>query len=390
MPAILLNGNEAAALAAKLARVQIFPAYPITPAYPLMECLTRYISAGQLACTFIRVESDHSALAAGVGAALGGARTFTVTNSQGLALMSEVLYNASGLRLPIVMAVVNRALSAPHCRFADHGDSIAQEGSGWIQLYCENTQEILDTCIQAFRIAEDERVRLPVMVNYDGYILSHVKEGVEVPDQREIDSFLPFELSPILDTARPVAVNTATSHEFYTEYKYNQYRAMIAAGPVIEEVACLYGRAFGRDWGGLAEEYRTDGADLVLVAMGSLAGTARVAVDRMRTSGNRVGLLKIRSFRPFPVDAVRALAGRARTVVVLDRNAIPGVGGAVAREIRAALAGRAGAPAVVSVLAGLGGRDVIPSQIEDLTVNVRKALLQGEALPEPAWLGLRN
>ncbi|MCL4424626.1 MAG: pyruvate synthase, partial [Firmicutes bacterium] len=266
----LLNGNQAAAYAARLSRIDVFSGYPITPEAPLMHYLTAMMEQGEPRARFLRMESDHSAMAGAIGAALAGARAFSGTNSQGLAYMSELLFHASGLRLPIVLAVVNRAMSAPHSRFPEWSDALAQETTGWLQLYCENNQEVLDTIIQAYRVAEDERVHLPVMVNYEGYILSHTQEPVDLPDQAEVDAFLPKELKPILDVGYPVAVNTVTSPNIYTEYKFNQHRAMQAAAPVIEEVGRGFAAAFGRRWGGLAEAYRLEGAELALVTMGSL------------------------------------------------------------------------------------------------------------------------
>lgn len=387
---LLLDGNAAAAWGARLSRIEVLPAYPITPEYPLMEHVVRFIERGELECRFIRVESDHSAMAAAVGAALVGARTFTGTASQGLAYMSEVVYQASGLRLPIVMAVVNRALHAPHSRFPDQGDAIAQEGSGWVQLFCENAQEIVDTVIQAFRIAEDPRVRLPVMVNYEGYTLSHTKEPVRVPDGEAAARFAPPRRHRALDMDRPRAINAASPADLYWGYKYNQHRAVSEAAAVIDETSAAFGEAFGRDWGGCLEPYRTEGAELLIVAMGSLASAARVAVDALRADGHRAGLLKVRAFRPFPAEPLwRAVAAAgARVVACVDRNCVFGAGGAVAREVKQALwdGGFAGRTRVASWIAGLGGQEIGWKELCQMSL---RSLQLGERDPGgPLWFGV--
>lgn len=382
----LMDGNLAAAWGARLARVEVLPAYPITPEYPLMEGLIRFIEQGELAARFIRVESDHSAMAACVGASLTGARAFTGTSSQGLAYMSEVLFQASGLRLPIVMCVVNRALHAPHSRWPDHGDTIAQEGSGWLQLYCETAQEVLDTTIQAFRIAQDERVQLPVMVNYEGYIISHTKEPVRLPTQVEVDDFLPMVRRRHLDLENPLAINAAANPEIYWGFKHNQHQAMVGARAVIREVNADYAHRFGRSWGGLAERYRAEGARTLVVTMGSMAATARLSVDRLRTGGRSVGMLKVRALRPFPADELREAAGGAENIVVIDRNCVYGVGGALAREVKAELWESGARPRVAGWIAGLGGSDVgVDAMAEMITAS---ETMDPAALQQPLWYGL--
>jgi pyruvate/2-oxoacid:ferredoxin oxidoreductase alpha subunit len=386
----LLNGNQAAAEAARLAQVQVFPAYPITPEAPLMASLVGAIEQGRLNCRFIRVESEHSAAAAAVGASLAGARTFSATNSQGLALMHELLFASSGLRLPIVMAIVNRALSAPHSRFPDHGDAIAQEASGWLQLYCENNQEALDTVIQAFRVAEDERVLLPAMVNFEGYILGHTKEVVDVPEQGEVDAFLPPYGRVVLDVANPASINTATSPEFYTEYKYRQHAAMQNAAAVISETSQDYAKMVGRDWGGTVDLYRAEDAETLLLAMGSIVSTARLAVDQLRADGKRVGLLKVRAFRPFPAAEIRQAAGLVKALAVIDRDVIFGAGGALYREVQCALAEGGLARPVIGYIAGLGGRDVgVPDLLQVAQATEEAAQLGSVAVPV-RWLGLKE
>ena len=385
-----LTGNEAAAEAARLAQIEVFPAFPITPSYPVMTYLAQMIDRGDLACRFLRVESDHSALAAGVGSALAGARTFSVTNSQGLAMMHEVLHYASGLRLPIVMAVVNRALSAPHNRFADHGDAIAQETTGWLQLFCENNQEVLDSIIQAYKIAEDERVLLPVLVNYEGYILGETKQSVELPDSGLVDGWLPPYGRAVLDVEAPASLNPPTSFDYYTEYKYQEHRATERALEVIETVSADFARRFGRDWGGALEPYRVEDAEALIVTMGSMAATARQAVDAMRADGKAVGLLKVRSFRPFPLAEVQRYASAARSVAVVDRNIVRGLGGALYREVMMALAAAGVSKPVIGFVAGLGGREVGLQDMEGMAAQALEAAVAGVPGGHVEWLNLKR
>jgi len=384
---VLLSGNEAAAYAARLAKIEVLSSYPITPAAPAMEKITQFIAEGSLQAKFIRVESDHSALAAALGASLTGARPFLATNSQGLAYMSEVLYHTSGLRQPVVMAVVNRALAAPHSRFPDHGDVIAQETSGWVQLFCENNQEVLDSILEAFRLAEDERMRLPAMVNYESYIQSTTKETVDVPEQEDIDGFLPLKRHKALDVENPMAVNTVTSPEFYTDYKYRQDEALKRAPQILEEVDQIYAGLTGKSWGGAVTGYQLEDAELIFVTMGSLVSTARLAVADLRAKGQKAGLLKVRLFRPFPAREIKQSLERAKAVIVLDKNIVFGVGGALAREIRASLYGISDIP-VYSYILGLGGRDVDEKDLEKIYQETEEKLLAGAVSSDYQWYGL--
>lgn len=388
--AVQLTGNQAAAEAARLARIEVFPAFPITPSYPVMTYIADMIDKGRMKCNFLRVESDHSALAAAVGSSLGGARAFSVTNSQGLAMMHEVLHYASGLRLPIVMAVVNRALSAPHCRFADHHDAVAQEATGWIQLFCENNQEVLDTALQAFRLAEDSRVLLPVMVNYEGYILGDTKQPVLMPEPDAVDDFLPPYGRVVVDVDNPAYINPPTSYELYTEYKFQQHRSMDASLPVLEEISAEYARYFGRDWGGAVEPYRVEDADVLIVTMGSMVAAAREAVDALCSAGKRVGLLKIRSFRPFPFEELVRWSGKVRALAVVDRNIVCGVSGALYREVLMALASAGLAKPVLGFVAGLGGRQVTVADMERVGERTLGAAAVGRAGGEVVWLNLKE
>ncbi len=352
MNKVLITGSEAAAIGAKLAKIEVLGYYPITPAFPAMERLSKYIEDGELNCKFIRVESDHSALAAVLGGSLAGARSYTVTNSQGLLLMTEVVYHVAGLRQPIVMGVANRALSAPHSRFPEHGDAVSQGASGWIQLFSENNQDVLDNTIQAFRIAEERRT--PVMVNYEGYIQSHTLEEVFVPEQDKVDAFLPLKRMPALDVSDPRGVNTVAGPDVYTDYKYIQNAAMEQALTIIPTVAAEYNKVFGANSCGLVEGYMMEDAEHVIAAMGSIVSTARLLVDELRKQGKKIGLIKVRAWRPFPVQAVKELLHNVKFVTVLDKNIVFGVGGALATDIKANLYGQ-GNMVINGVILGLGG-----------------------------------
>jgi pyruvate ferredoxin oxidoreductase alpha subunit len=352
MNKILITGSEAAALGAKLAKIEVLGYYPITPAFPAMERLSKYIEDGELNCKFIRVESDHSALASVLGGSLAGARSYTVTNSQGLLLMTEVVYHAAGLRQPIVMGVANRALSAPHSRFPEHGDAVSQGASGWIQLFSENNQDVLDNTIQAFRIAEE--LRTPVMVNYEGYLQSHTLEEVIVPDQAKVDAFLPLKRMPALDIMNPRGVNTVTGPDIYTDYKYLQNTAMVQALDLIPQVAAAYNKEFGLSSCGLLEGYRLEDAEHAIVAMGSIVSTARLLVDELRKQGKKIGLVKVKTWRPFPAQALSEMLQKVKYVTVLDKNIVFGVGGALATDLKANLYGR-GEMVINGAILGLGG-----------------------------------
>lgn len=366
----LLTGSEAAAYGAKLAKIEVLAYYPITPAFPAMERLSKFIEDGELNARFVRVECDHSALAAALGASLVGSRAFTVTNSQGLLYMTEVAYHVAGLRQPVVMAVANRALSAPHSRFPEQGDAISQGASGWIQLFCENNQEVLDNTIQAFRIAET--CHLPVMVNYEGYIQSHTLEEVEIPEQGDVDGFLPHERRAVLDVENPQAINTVTGPDFYMDYKFNQHEAMNQALNVIEATAAEYAKRFGRDYAGVIELDRMEDAEHAIVVMGSLVSEARIAVEALREQGVKAGLVKVRAWRPFPAEKLRDALKRAERVTVLDKNIVFGLGGALGIEVKSALYGF-GEAKVFSYVLGLGGRDVGAEDVMRIVEQSEKA-----------------
>ncbi len=366
---LALTGNEAGAWAFRHVSPDVAAAFPITPQTELMHKFAEFVADGDVDTELVLVESEHSAMSAAVGASAAGARAFTATAANGLALMWEILYIAASTRLPIVMAVINRALSAPINIHGDHSDTMGARDAGWIQIYAENSQEVYDNIIQAFRIAEDERVLLPVMVSFDGFIISHTTEVVEILDEDEALEFVGAERKPhfsLLDVDNPVTVGPLDLQDYYLEHKMQQIDAMTKVPPVIKEVGRAYGELTGRYYDFL-ETYRCDDAEVVLVALGSTAGTARVAVDRLRERGEKVGLVKIRVFRPFPHEELAELLERFRVVGVMDRSASFGAqGGPVFIEVRSALFGRPNPPLVVDYLYGLGGRDIRAKELEQI------------------------
>ncbi|WP_406676714.1 pyruvate ferredoxin oxidoreductase [Moorella sp. ACPs] len=359
-----LNGNEAVAAAVKLARTEVVAAYPITPQSTIVEKIAEYIAAGSMEADYIRVESEHAALAACYGAAVTGTRVFTATSSQGLAYMFEMLHYVSGCRVPLVMAVANRGLAAPWTIWADHQDAVACRDTGWIQLYVETAQEALDTCLQAYKIAAHPEVLTPVMVCLDGYVLSHTEEIVDVPDQEAVDRFLPsYRPEYSVDTQRPYVFGVGAGPDLYSAFKYYQQQAMLKAKEVIKEVDREFQAHFQRSYGGLVDLYYCHDATVVLVVMGATAGTAREVVEYLRRQGEAVGLLRLRSFRPFPVEDLRAALTRARVVAVLDRDCSFGYEGVLATEVKAALADLPAQPQVAGFIGGLGGRDISQEEL---------------------------
>jgi len=345
--------------AVKLANVDVISAYPITPQTHIVEHLAELVNDGELQSAFIPVESEHSALSAAVGSAAVGARTFTATSSQGLALMHEIMYVASSLRLPMVMSVVNRALSAPINIWNDLSDIMAERDSGWVQLFAINGQEAFDLTLQAFKIAEDPRVLLPVAVNLDGFILSHVIEPIELLEQQEVDQFLtPFQPVLRLDPDKPVSLGAFGSPDVFIEVKKQIEEALIGSQKVVTEVWKDFGRLFGRNYKPV-ESYKTKGAETLLITMGSISETAMTAVDALREKGQKVGLIHIRLWRPFPFkEFLQAIKG-AKVLAVLDRALVPGgVGGPVGLEVKSALYAKDERPYVAEFVAGLGGRDL--------------------------------
>jgi pyruvate ferredoxin oxidoreductase alpha subunit len=377
----MLDGNRAAAIAAKLCRVQVVAAYPITPQTPVTEALSEFVEKGELPAQYITVESEHSALAVCSSASLAGARTFTATSAHGLAYMHEMLHWVAGTRLPVVLACVNRAIGAPWNVLNDQQDSISQRDTGWIQIYARNNQEILDSVIQAYKIAE--KTYLPVMVCYDGYILSHTEMPVEVPSQDIVDKYLPlYKPHTILEPGNPKNYNLVTLANTrrnaqgvlchgYMEIRYLLQEALQESVAAISAAGQDFGELFGRDYASLLWEHRMQDAEIVMVAMGSLALEAVVAADALREQGTKVGVLGLRVFRPFPGKDIAEALGRCRLIVVFDKNVSYGNEGATCNEIKAALYGSGSNAAVSDFIVGLGGRDV---KARDLVDAVKRTL----------------
>ncbi|MBA7662128.1 Pyruvate synthase subunit PorA [subsurface metagenome] len=383
-----ITGNEAAAIGAKLARVKVISAYPITPQTAIVEKLSEFVANGELDAEYMKVESEHSALSACIGAAATGVRTYTATSSQGLMLMSEIMFVASGLRLPIVMTNVNRSLSAPLSIWCDQQDSIAVRDSGWIQLYCENNQEIIDSTIQAFRIAEE--MLLPVMVCFDGYILSHTTEPVDIPEQDEVDKFLPPYKYPYpLDPEHPVTIGAVGVPDFYEEFRYMLQEAVLESRGKILEVGQAFSKQFGREYG-LIECYRSDDAEVLLLTMGSLSGSVKEMVDEYRDHGERIGLVKVRAFRPFPAKELVKALSNAKAVAILEKDFSPGSTGALFSDLSGAFANAKKSPLLLNFICGLGGRDVSVIQIREAAKAAMEAAKTGEVKETVRWLGLRE
>lgn len=381
----VIEGTHAISYAVQRVRARVIAAYPITPSSGVVELLSEMCADGRLDARFVAVESEHSALATCAGASQTGLRAFTATSSHGLAYMHEMLHWCAGARLPVVLANVNRAMGSPWNIFADQSDSLSQRDTGWMQYYCENNQEVLDTIIQAFRVAE--RVLMPAMVCLDAFFLSHTSEPVSIPEQGKVDEYLPpFSPPYSLTPDDPRAFGGLPSGDGYMELRARMEWAMLEAIGVAEESAHEYARCFGR-YHPLIEEYRSDDAELLLVTSGTIAGTARAVIDERRAAGERVGLVKIRLFRPFPFAHIRRALGRAAKVAVVDRNISFGHGGIMASEVRAALCNQPSAPVVFAYIAGLGGRDVTPETIDAIVASTRSV---DRPAHETLWVDLRE
>jgi pyruvate/2-oxoacid:ferredoxin oxidoreductase alpha subunit len=381
----VIKGNHAVSQGVRLSRVRVISAYPITPQTTIVEELSEICAGGGLDAEFIKVESEHSAMAAVVGSATAGVRSFTATSSQGLLLMHEVLHWTAGARLPIVLANVNRSVAPGWNIWADQTDSIAQRDTGWTQIYCESNQEVLDSVIMAYRLAE--MVMLPVMLTYDAFFLSHTSEIVDVPDIEEVDRFLPpYEPVMKLDVDHPRMFGGLMSPDYYYEGRFVMHRDALRSledyGVVCREFRDIFGRSYD-----IFEAYRAEDAELILVTAGTITSVARIAVDAMRERGKKVGLMKVRVFRPVPVAQWRDLLGKAEKVVVIDRNLTAGLGGVFASEIRSALYPLENRPLIYPVVAGLGGRDVTPDDIEGI---ISHALSHDKPAGDPLFWGLKE
>jgi pyruvate ferredoxin oxidoreductase alpha subunit len=351
-----IEGSRAVAEAVGLCRPEVICAYPISPQTHIVEALGEMVKAGQIErCEYINVESEFAAMSVAIGASAAGARAYTATASQGLLFMAEAVFNASGLGLPIVMTVANRAIGAPINIWNDHTDSMSQRDCGWIQLFAETNQEALDLHIQAFRLGEE--LSLPVMVCMDGFILTHAVERVDMPTQSQVDAYLPpFEPRQVLDPAEPVSIGAMVGPEAFLEVRYLAHAKQMRALELIPGWAQEFRDAFGRDSGGLMHTYRCEDADTIVVALGSVLGTVKDTVDEMRDRGARIGVLGITCFRPWPSAAVRTALGRARRVVVLEKSLAVGLGGIVSTNVRTCYSGNP--DSVHTVIAGLGGRAI--------------------------------
>jgi pyruvate ferredoxin oxidoreductase alpha subunit len=368
------EGSQAVADAVALCRPEVICAYPISPQTHIVEALSDKVRTGELApCEYVSVESEFAAMSVAIGASAAGARAYTATASQGLLYMCEALYNASGLGLPIVMTLANRAIGSPINIWNDHSDSMSQRDSGWIQLYAETNQEALDVHVQAYRLAEE--LSLPVMVCMDGFILTHAYERVDVPGQEQVDAFLPpYEPRQVLDPAEPVTIGAMVGPEAFFEVRYLMHAKQMQALDLVPQIAADFKEAFGRESGGLIRTYRADDAETVIVALGSVLGTIEDVVDELREQGVKIGVVGIKCFRPYPLDEVREALRDAHRVVVVEKAFAVGVGGIVGQNVRLALSGLR--PIVYDVVAGLGGRPITKRSLHRLLADALEDRLE--------------
>jgi len=368
-----IEGSHGVAEAVALCRPEVICAYPISPQTHIVEGLGKMVKSGDLRAEYLNVESEFAAMSVAIGSSAAGARTYTATASQGLLFMVEAVYNASGLGLPIVMTVANRAIGAPINIWNDHSDSISQRDCGWIQLFAETNQEAMDLHIQAFKLAEE--LSLPVMVCMDGFILTHAYERLDVPSQEQVDKFLPpFQPRQVLDPASPVSIGAMVGPEAFTEVRYLAHCKQLLALAHIPALAAGFKEIFGREAGGLVRPYRMEGAETVVIALGSVLGTIKDVVDEMQDAGQKIGVLGITSFRPFPLDAIREALKGATRVVVLEKCFAVGLGGIVATNVRMALDGTG--QEVRTVIAGLGGRAITMSSLHKLFADALAGKLE--------------
>jgi len=369
-----VEGSYAVAKGVALCRPEVICAYPISPQTHIVETLSDLVRTGELSrCKYVNVESEFAAMSVAIGASATGARAYTATASQGLLYMAEALFNASGLGLPIVMTVANRAIGAPINIWNDHSDSMSQRDSGWIQLYAESNQEALDLHIQAYKLAEE--LSLPVMVCMDGFILTHAYEQVDIPTQEQVDAFLPpFEPRQVLDPADPVTIGAMVGPEAFMEVKYLMHVTQMQALDRIPEIAAEFAQAFGRPSGGLVRRYRSEDAETVVLALGSVLGTIEDVVDELREKGVSIGAVGLKCFRPYPLQEVRAALAHTRRVVVLEKAFSVGAGGIVGQNVRDALAGLE--PVVYDVVGGLGGRPITTASLHTLLGELLEGRLE--------------
>jgi pyruvate/2-oxoacid:ferredoxin oxidoreductase alpha subunit len=379
----LLTGNSAITCAVTLCRPQVISAFPITPQTTIVEELSEICSDGRLAAKFICVESEHSAMASAAAACAAGSRVFTATSSHGLAYMHEMLHWVSGGRLPVVMVNGNRALGAPWNIWCDHSDSLSQRDTGWIQIYCQSAQEALDTIIQAYRLAEE--VLLPVMVMLDGFFLSHTSDTVDVPEANDVDRFLPpFKPRHKVTPDEPHTFNLSVDPSFFISFKHEAQRSMEEVKKAAVHVDREFKARFGRGYG-LLDRYRCQDAEVVFFTIGTAASTAREVIEDFRRQGEKVGLCRLRMFRPSPVEELARVFAGVKKVAVLDRDNSLGAGGIVAQELKAGLYAAARKPKIYEFIAGLGGKDITPQTIHEV---IDKTLRQPSPASHPVWMGV--
>ncbi len=391
MVKMILTGNESAAWGARLSKPKVVAAYPITPQTSIIETIAEFIANGEMDARYIRVESEHSAMAACIAAQNTGVRTFTATSAHGLTLMHELLIWASGARLPIVMSVVNRAMAPPWSVWTDQMDSMAQRDTGWLQIYVENNQEVLDSIIMSYKIGEKHHILLPTMVMEDAFILSHTAEAVDVPDQKLVDDFIgeydpPFKLEP----GNPEGYGSLIMPEDpYMEYRYMIAQAMDDARNEIRKTVEEFAETFGREYAPLVEEYKTEDADAIMVVLGTIGSTAKDVIDSMREKGKKIGLARVRYFRPFPYEEIRALAKKSDMLGIVDRSYTFGYGANLYTESKAALYGHSQVP-VKNYVMGLGGRDIKPELLVKVFEDMLKIARGGQVDKEIEWVGLQG
>lgn len=381
----IITGNQAVAYGVMLSHVELIAAYPITPQTTIVEELSELCARGRVHARFLKVESEHSAMAACIGASTGGVRAFTATSSHGLAYMHEMLHWASGGRLPIVLVNVNRALAPGWNIWNDQTDSLSQRDTGWIQLYCEQNQEVLDTILQAYRIAES--IHLPVMVVLDAFFLSHTSEAVDIPSEEKAKGFLPKYSPPFpVDPGRPATFSGITSPDHYFEFRYKIHHAMEQVPEIARKVDAQFKSRFGRSYGSI-EKYGPEEAEVLLITAGAITSTSRTVIRKMVEKGAAVGGVKVKMFRPFPSKEFHQAIQGAKKIVVVERDLSSGVGGIIAQELRASLYHRERRPPIFGFVSGLGGRDITPDLIEEaLQYAIAHSQPEGDVL----WLGLKR
>jgi len=386
-----MTGNIAAAWGAKLSKAEVIAAYPITPQTIIVEKLAKFISDGELNAEYLRVESEHSAMAACIAASQTGARTFTATSSQGLALMHELLHWATGARTPIVMANVNRALAPPWNIWADHTDMMSQRDTGWIQIYAESNQEVLDTIIMSYKLCEDKKIHLPAMIGLDAFYLSHTSEIVDIPPQEEVDNFLPpYEALYHLDVENPLSVGSLSMpNQWYSEFRYKIYKSMGEVIPKLNKIEKEFNKQFDRNYSGSLDLYMTEDAEIIFIVAGTVAGTVKQTIDELRAKGIKVGVIRLRIFRPFPYEEFKKALKNSLFVGVLDRSFSFGYEGQIYSELKASLYGSGINPLIKNYIIGIGGRDITIETIKYVFEDCEKCLKKKRVDTNIEWINIK-